>query len=98
MKIVWSDEALNDLHAIHDFIARDSDLYAGRMVERLIGRVEEVAKMPTIGHAVHEFPKLGLREVHQDNYRLIYAFTTKELRVLTVIHMKQVLRRRRIQP
>ena len=95
MKIIWSDEALNDLRAIHDFIARDSDLYAGRMIESLVSRIEQVAKMPTIGHTVHEFPKLGLRETHQGSYRLIYAFNAKELKVLTIIHMKQILRRRR---
>ena len=95
MKIVWSDEAMNDLRAIHDFIARDSDLYAGQMVERLIARIEKVSSMPTLGHPVHEFPKLGLRETHQGSYRLIYAFNAKELKVLTIIHMKQILRRRR---
>ena len=98
MKIIWADEALKDLRAIHDFIARDSKLYAGRMVQRLIARIEDVAEMPTIGHTVHEFPKLGLRETHQDNYRLIYGFNAKELKVLTIIHMKQILRRRRLRP
>jgi len=97
MKIVWSDEALSDLRAIHDFIARDSELYASQMVERLIFRIEQISAMPTRGHPVHEFPKLGLRETHQDSYRLIYAFTAKELKVVTVIHMKQILRRRRLR-
>lgn len=97
MSIVWSDQALRDLRAIHDFIARDSDHYAKRQVERLISRVEMASRMPTRGHPVHEFPDGNLREVHEGFYRIIYAFESEELQVVTVVHMKQRVPKRRLR-
>lgn len=62
MTVVWSDQSRSDLRAIYHFIARDSELYAGRQVQRLIAKVEQTTLMPTRGHPVHEFPEIGLRE------------------------------------
>ncbi len=97
MNIIWSTQARLDLRGIRDFIGRDSKHYAGLVVRRLIERVEHVSRMPTLGHPVHEFPRLGLRETHQDNYRIVYDFDDEELQVVTIIHMKQLLRRRRLR-
>ena len=43
MTIVWSAQSRRDLHAIRDFIGRDSEHYARFQVERLIFRVERTA-------------------------------------------------------
>ena len=97
MTIVWSEQALRDLQAIHDFIARDSDHYAKRQVERLISRAEQASRMPTRGHPVHEFPDGSLREVHEGFYRVIYAFENEEFQVVTIVHMKQRVTKRRLR-
>jgi len=97
MKITWSQQSLQDLRAIHDFIARDSDLYASLTVERIVERIERVSLMPTLGHPVHEHPKSGLREVHQGSYRIIFAFDEESLSVVTIVHMKQRLARTRLK-
>jgi len=47
MTVVWSDQSRSDLRAIYHFIARDSELYAGRQVQRLIAKVEQTTLMPT---------------------------------------------------
>lgn len=73
MNITWSAQARRDLHAIREFIARDSEHYARLQIERLISRVERAAKMPSRGHPVHEFIDSGLREVHEGSYRMIYG-------------------------
>lgn len=36
--------------------------------------------MPTMGHRVHEYPELPLRETHQGTYRIIYDFDDTALR------------------
>lgn len=89
MTIVWSDQSHSDLHAIHQFIARDSELYAGRQVQRLIAKVEKTSLMPTRGHPVHEYPESGLREVHEGGYRIIYNWSAEEMQIVTIVHMKQ---------
>lgn len=96
MNITWSDQASRDLHAIFDFIARDSEHYAQLQVDRLISRVERAAKMPSRGHPVHEFTQSSLREVHEGNYRIIYDHQKDELQVVTIVHMKQRVNRRRL--
>ena len=97
MTILWSEQARKDLRAIHDFIARDSDHYAKRQLERLISRVEQASRMPTRGHPLHEFHDGNLREVHEGFYRIIYALQDDELRVVTVVHMKQRVTKRRLR-
>jgi plasmid stabilization system protein ParE len=46
VKIVWTAEARQSLRSIQRFIALDSELYAGRMVARIIESVEAAADMP----------------------------------------------------
>ena len=88
MSIVWSSEARKALRSIHKFIAQDSEFYATRMVARIVERAERAAKSPTQGHSVHEYPEETLKEVHESPYRIIYAFTEQELRVVTIVHFK----------
>ena len=97
MKIEWSRQARLDLRAIRDFIGRDSEHYASLQIKRIIERVEYITRTTTLGHPVHEFPTLNLRETHQDNYRIIYASEAGVLQVVTIVHMKQLLRRRRLK-
>ncbi len=97
MSIVWSAQARKDLCAIRDFIARDSEHYAQLQIERLISRVEQTSRTPYRGHPVHEFIESGMREVHEGNYRIIYRVQSEEMQVVTIVHMKQRLPRRRLR-
>lgn len=97
MKIVWSSQARTDLRAIRDFIGRDSEHYASLQIERLLATVEGASAMPSRGHPVHEFMESGLREVHEGTYRIIYRVRDGEFQVVTVVHMKQRITRRRLR-
>jgi toxin ParE1/3/4 len=97
VNIQWSKQARRDLRAIHAFISRDSLVYAQGQIARIVERVENAAARPTAGHRVHEYPELPLREVHEGNYRIIYAFEAKLLQVVTVVHMKQRMARKRLE-
>ena len=97
MKVEWSRQARSDLRAIHDYIARDSEHYAALQIKRLIEHVEYVSTMPTLGHPVHEFPDEELRETHQEDYRIIYGFSDTTVEVVTVIHTRQQLSKRRLR-
>lgn len=59
------------------------------MVARILERVERAAISPSQGHSVHEYPEANLKEVHESPYRIIYALTDDELRVVTIVHFKQ---------
>jgi len=96
MTVVWTDQSRCDLRAIYNFTARDSELYAGRQVQRLITRIERTSTMPTRGHPVHEYPEPSMREVHEGEYRIIFRFSEDEMQIVTLIHMKQDLPRRQL--
>jgi toxin ParE1/3/4 len=74
--LVWSLRAEENLLAIHEFIARDSEVYASRFVERLVIATEHHLPMNRLlGRAVPEFtdtPLLFLREFIFHGYRIIY--------------------------
>jgi len=91
VKIVWSAEARKSLAAIRRYIAQDSEFYAVRMVARIVERVERAVLSPSQGHPVHEYPEAPLREIHESPYRVIYAYSDTEFRVVTIVHFKQKL-------
>lgn len=96
MKVVWSSEARRSLRAIQRFIAQDSEFYAARLVARLIERVERAVAVPSQGHPVHEYPEQPLKEVHESPYRIIYVVSEGEFHVVTIVHFKQRLEKKRL--
>ena len=96
MIIIWSSEARRSVRAIRRFIAQDSEFYAARMVTRILERVERAALSPAQGHTVHEYPEKPLKEVHESPYRIIYGFSEGEFRVVTVVHFKQQLEKKKL--
>ena len=54
MMILWTEPAVNDLEAIHSFIARDSELYASGFIEKILISVEKLVDLPHIGRKVPE--------------------------------------------
>ena len=98
MRIGWSAEARRSLRAIHRYIAQDSEFYAARMVGRIVDRVERAAGAPGQGHPVHEYPEEPLKEVHESPYRIIYRFSDEEFWVVTIVHFKERLAKKRLTP
>jgi toxin ParE1/3/4 len=84
--IRWTDSARADLRAIHAYIARDSAVYARRMVERIKKAVERLKRFPGSGARVHEWDRPDLREVLVANYRVIYRLSDSVVQIITVIH------------
>jgi toxin ParE1/3/4 len=54
MKILWTDPAVEDLRNLHSYIAKDSEVYAGSFVERIILAVEKLTNFPRLGRVVPE--------------------------------------------
>lgn len=86
MTIRWTETARADLRAIHAFIARDSRVYARRMVSRIKTTVERLRQFPASGASVLEWNRPELREIVVGNYRVIYRLGDRVVVILTVIH------------
>jgi toxin ParE1/3/4 len=54
MKVVWDDEALDDLDSIGDFISRDNPPAAQRVIERIRDTSLLLETSPRLGKPVDE--------------------------------------------
>lgn len=88
MKVLWTDAAVAQLEAIHDYVARTSPEYARRIVDRLTKRSIQISAFPFSGRRVPEYELNEVREVIEGSYRIIYLIKKDEgqIEVLAVIH------------
>ncbi len=93
-KIKWTVRALNDLHDIYEFIAKDSKRYAQIQVENIQNSVSKLTSFPLMGRSVPEFPHLPYREILVDNYRVIYRFEENRdhVIVMSVVHGRRLIK------
>lgn len=89
--LIWSDEALDDIDHIADYISRDSLYHAQQVVERLFDLADELPTHPELGRIVPEFADPNVRERFLYSYRLIYELTDEAIHILAVIHGKRLL-------
>jgi plasmid stabilization system protein ParE len=88
MKVLWTDAAVSQLEAIHDYLARTSPEYARRVVDRLTKRSVQISAFPFSGRMTPEYELNEAREVIEGSYRIIYLIKEDEgqIEVLAVIH------------
>ncbi len=89
--IAWSPEALEDVEAIADYIARDSVFYAAAIVEQIINTTRTLPDFPKIGRRVPELNNETIRERFVYSYRLIYQLRPDDILIIAVIHGKRQL-------
>ena len=89
MKVEWTDAALEQLWAIHEYLAQSSPEYAQRVVDRLTKRTQQIRNFPLSGRVVPEFNAPKIREVIEGPYRIIYYIKPDQIDVLAVIHGAQ---------
>ena len=77
-KIVWSEQALDDLKAIVGFIARDNPTVAETFGYQLISKVDLLAQFPQLGRVVPEESDETIREIIFRPYRIIYKVLTEQ--------------------
>lgn len=98
MKIIWTEPAILDLETIKEYIAKDSEYYASRFVEKVIYAVEKLIGFPRLGRQVPELNKDEIRELLYNNYRIIYKLNSTELYILAVIHAARELNKLNLNP
>ena len=89
-KVVWSPAALDDVDSIAAYIARDSELYAGAVVEKILETARRLSQFPMAGRIVPELHEDCVRERFIYSYRLIYQIQKDTVTVAAVIHGKRL--------
>jgi len=77
-KIVWSEQARDDLQAIVLFIAQDNSSVAQSFGYLLMSKVDVLAKFPLLGRVVPEENNEAVREIIFRSYRIIYKVLGQE--------------------
>jgi len=63
VKVLWTDSAIAQLQAIHDYLAQTSPEYALRIIDRLTKRSIQIGAFPMSGRMVPEYHLEEVREV-----------------------------------
>jgi toxin ParE1/3/4 len=71
-RIVWTAEAIADIEAIRDFIARTSPHYGNVVAARLVETVDRLRDFPKSGRVVPELRRDDIREIIYGLYRVVY--------------------------
>ena len=71
-KLIWSPAALDDLHDIVVFIARDNPDRAMSFGYELIAQTDHLQSFPGFGRKVPEYQDPNIREIIFRPYRIVY--------------------------
>jgi len=91
MRVHWTENAIEHLANIYEYIGLNSETYARRMVDRITRRSEQITDQPLSGRKVPEYDAKDIRELIEKPYRIIYRIKPDQIDVLAVIHGAMLL-------
>lgn len=92
VKIIWTEIALDDLRLIHEYICKDSKVYADRFIDKFFNRVDQLENFPKSCRVVPEFDSEIIRELIEGNYRIIYQINTDHIGIVRIHHAARLLK------
>jgi toxin ParE1/3/4 len=92
LRVEWTDQAIEKMEQISDYISLDSINAARNWIESVFNKEKLISVNPYIGREVPEYNNLQVREVFEGNYRVIYRVEVDKIRIITVINFKELLK------
>lgn len=86
VRLIWTDQAIDDLEDIGDYIAETSERYAKRTVQKLYEKTDILKSYPRSGRIVAEKGAENVRELIEGSYRIIYEIKSSDLIYILTIH------------
>lgn len=87
MKLVYTDEAIEDLKRLREFIALHSPSAAGRIAAELIGKIDLLPDFPKMGTPVEVAPVPdSIRDIVFGKYVVRYSVHVSAIIILRVWH------------
>jgi plasmid stabilization system protein ParE len=90
-EVEWSATAREHVLAITEYLARTSPVYAERFVDRVLGRIDQLALFPESGRVVPEARDPSIRELLEGSYRILSFVRPGRIDILAVLHVRQQL-------
>ncbi len=86
MRVLWTENAIDHLANIYEYIAFNSPTYARHMIDRITRRTEQIAEHNLSGRKVPEYDAEDIRELIEKPYRIIYRIKPDQIDIIAVIH------------
>jgi len=83
--------AAERLENIFEYISKDDNIAAYKMIDKIFKKVESLSKFPERGRKVPEANREEIREVFESSYRIIYRVNKKRIYVLSIRNFRQLL-------
>ncbi|MBN1531820.1 MAG: type II toxin-antitoxin system RelE/ParE family toxin [Spirochaetes bacterium] len=91
-QVRWTEKSVSDLYAIHEFISKNSAVYASRIVHSIIKSTDVLHTQPFLGRVVPEFDDDSIREIINKDYRIVYRVVNeRDVEILIVFHGRREL-------
>ena len=90
IRIIWSPRSVEDLDAIRNHIARDSDANADLVLARLLAAPGRLRQFPESGRIVPEFGLTHLREIIVGPLQIVYRLRGDFVEIVTVIRATRI--------
>ena len=97
LKVRWTENSIQDLLAIKEFIALDSPKRAETWIGELYFSGKNLVTFPQRGRIVPEFNQENIRELLIENYRLVYRIKPTSIEILTVFEGHRRLNKKDIK-
>ena len=85
-KVIWTNEAFEDIESTAEYISKDSPFYASAFVEAVLETGKALKDSPKRGRRVPEIDDDNIREIFIKKYRLIYKIKDEHIVILALIH------------
>ncbi|MBC7652776.1 MAG: type II toxin-antitoxin system RelE/ParE family toxin [Deinococcales bacterium] len=92
VSIIWTERAKFRMNEIYDFIAKDSEYYAEKLIKDIYYSTEKLITYPEIGSILHNYPELNIRRILFKKYKVIYLFQDETIYIITVLHQAQLVK------
>ena len=93
--IRWTSEALGRLEDIELYITQENSAAAKNQIAKLLDRAAQLVVAPRGGHTVPDYHDEDVREILEAPYRIIYYLNGDYVEILSVMHYRQLLPRKR---
>ncbi|MCF8347161.1 MAG: type II toxin-antitoxin system RelE/ParE family toxin [Bacteroidales bacterium] len=91
--ILWTNQAIEDLEIIGEYIERDSPKYASITLKRILSATQILVRQSKAGRIVPEFEIENIRELIEGRYRIVYKIVgADQIDILTIYHSSMLLK------
>jgi plasmid stabilization system protein ParE len=91
LQLRWTEQAVEQLGSIADYISLSSPVYAEAVVGRISTRIQGAIDYPEIGVRVPELDTPEIRQLIEWPYRIIYRRQATAIEVLAIVHGRRDL-------